>query len=57
MDNVDTWLIYICITKGDGVITLFIADKKLPGAEKRSKFYVEHGNPNYSGKSLIYFQL
>jgi hypothetical protein len=25
----------------------------LPGAEKRSKFYVEQGNPHYSGK--IYY--
>ncbi|KAJ8311964.1 hypothetical protein KUTeg_009337 [Tegillarca granosa] len=25
------------------------ADKKLPGAEKRSKYYVKYGNPNFGG--------
>ncbi|BFZ05460.1 hypothetical protein BsWGS_08499 [Bradybaena similaris] len=25
------------------------ADKKLPGAEKRSQYYVKHGNPNFGG--------
>ncbi|XP_052832553.1 nuclear cap-binding protein subunit 3 isoform X3 [Octopus bimaculoides] len=30
------------------------ADRKLPGAEKRSQYYVRHGNPNYGGmKGLI----
>ncbi|XP_059140351.1 nuclear cap-binding protein subunit 3-like [Physella acuta] len=30
------------------------ADKKLPGAEKRSKYYVKYGNPNFGGiKGLI----
>ena len=35
------------------------ADKKLPGAEKRSQFYVKHGNPNYGGKAygLSYYFL
>ena len=25
------------------------ADIKLPGAEKRSRFYQKYGNPNYGG--------
>ncbi|XP_015903609.1 nuclear cap-binding protein subunit 3 [Parasteatoda tepidariorum] len=45
------WRLGIPHTKAKAILLRFATrdDKKLPGAEKRSQYYMKYGNPNYGG--------
>uniref|UniRef100_T1JJE9 Nuclear cap-binding protein subunit 3 n=1 Tax=Strigamia maritima TaxID=126957 RepID=T1JJE9_STRMM len=45
------WVVGFPHEKSKGILMRFAlkSDKKVPGAEKRSQYYLKHGNPNYGG--------
>lgn len=48
-ENVGAFLIHAGVTKTWSSCYFCAADKKIPGAEKKSKYYQKYGNPNYGG--------